>query len=401
MRVKKELMRKTASFFGLALLTIAMIGCRGLDAGSPGGGDPGDDSGRLVETRSPVKRIIVVSMQNHTFDSLFGTFPGANGPQAGDPGFSQQDSSGNTVTPFRLTDTSPPDINHSRDDYLETWNNGAMDRFAAHNGELSMGYLDGNSPGLSRVWALAQEFSLSDNYFSSVMSNAPANPLYLVSASDDNFPFSVQPFYGPCEEPDPAAKPYTFRNVGDQLNDKDAGWIWFQELYDETCEDYVQQQNPFQFFTSTQNTSHLQSMQAFRERLNEGTLPPVSFVQPGPSNSTHPGSGPMERGFNWLADLVEDVQASPMWESIAIVVIWDEGGGWYDHVPPPQVDSQGLGPRVPMLVISPHAKSGHISHVRMDHVSVLQFIQWNWSLGSLNERNQLNADQNIRDMFTF
>jgi len=96
---------------------------------------------------------------------------------------------------------------------------------------------------------------------------------------------------------------------------------------------------------------------------------------------------------------VAQVKASPEWDSIAIVVIWDEGGGFWDHVPPPQIDSQGLGIRVPMLVISPYAKAGYVSHVRMDHVSVLKFIQWNWSLGTLNAREDQSPD--IRDMFQF
>ena len=79
--------------------------------------------------------------------------------------------------------------------------------------------------------------------------------------------------------------------------------------------------------------------------------------------------------------------------------MWDTGGGWYDHSPPPSVDGQGLSVRVPMMVISPLAKHGYVSHVTMDHVSVLSFIQWNWMLGTLNTRNTQSGD--MRDMFPF
>jgi phospholipase C len=101
----------------------------------------------------------------------------------------------------------------------------------------------------------------------------------------------------------------------------------------------------------------------------------------------------------FLDNFIQQIQASSAWNSVAIVITFDTGGGWYDHVAPPAVDAQGLGFRVPMLVISPLAKRGYISHVQMDHVSILRFIQWNWGLASLNSRNSASVD--IRDMFAF
>ena len=89
----------------------------------------------------------------------------------------------------------------------------------------------------------------------------------------------------------------------------------------------------------------------------------------------------------------------PVWSNAAIIVIWDSSGGWWDHVPPPQVDSQGYGPRVPMLVISPFAKKNYISHMQMDDVSILKFIQATFGLPALNARNQLGND--LSDMFQF
>lgn len=88
-----------------------------------------------------------------------------------------------------------------------------------------------------------------------------------------------------------------------------------------------------------------------------------------------------------------------MWSRSAIIITFDTGGGWYDHVSPPQIDDQGLGFRVPTLVISPLAKHGYVSHVIMDHVSILKLIQWNWNLGTLNSRNALSGD--MLDMFQF
>jgi phospholipase C len=345
-----------------------------------------------------VKRIVVVVMQNRSFNHLFGMFPGVNGIRPGTPGFMQNDANGNPVTPHLLTNGDIPDLRHSHLDYRAMWNNGAMDRFAEVNGSLALGFHDNSIEGVDQLWNLAQQFALADNYFQSVMGAAPPNPLYLVAASDDDRVFSVQPAFGPCNQQDSEARPYTFRHVGDQLNDRGIAWAWFHERFGE-CGNYVPQQNPFQYFQSSQGSDHLRDLSDFFLRLDVGELPPVSFIQPGPSNSTHPGSGPISRGLNWLNALVQRIQGSSSWDSIAIVVVWDESGGFWDHVPPDQVDSQGLGPRVPMLVISPFAKRGHVSHVRMDHVSILRFIQRNWNLSTLNARNE--GSQDIGDMFQF
>ena len=101
-----------------------------------------------------------------------------------------------------------------------------------------------------------------------------------------------------------------------------------------------------------------------------------------------------------LDGFIKEVQASPVYQKAAIIVIWDSSGGWYDHVPPPQTDpGQGLGMRVPMLVISPFAKKNYISHVQMDDVSILRFIQQTFGLPPLNARNSQSND--LSDMFSF
>jgi phospholipase C len=274
-----------------------------------------------------------------------------------------------------------------------------MDGFAQRIGDISMGYYDSSIPGMAPLWGLASQFALADHFYASALGSAPSNPLYLAAASDNNFIFSVQPFYGPCQKPDAAAQPFTFPNVGDQLTSKNVTWTWFQENLN-ACElGYVATQNPFQYFTSTQNSEHIQDLTNFFAQLDNNTLPSVVFVQPGPVHSMHPGSGDVGPGLNWLTDTIQHIQSSPAWSETAIVVIWDEGGGWYDHSPPPTKDSQGLGVRVPMLVISPLAKQAFVSHVTMDDVSILSFIQWNWSLGTLNSRNKMSGD--MRDMFNF
>jgi phospholipase C len=232
------------------------------------------------------------------------------------------------------------------------------------------------------------------------MGDAPSNQLYLVAADDNNNPGTLDPFFAPCNtSPVKASAGYTFSHVGDQLAAKGLTWAWYQESLN-ICGAYVAQENPFQFFTDTHSSTNVRDLSKFTTDLAAGQLPPVVLVQPGPTHSTHPAAGvSISSGVTWLDGFIKQVQASTIWSNAAIVVIWDSSGGWWDHVPPPQVDAQGLGPRVPMLVISPFAKKNYISHVQMDDVSVLKFIQNTFGLAPLNARNQLGND--ISDMFSF
>src|SRR5205085_3326278 len=141
------------------------------------------------------------------------------------------DATGAVVTPYLLTTASTSDVNHSRSTYLAAWDKGAMDKYAATNGTISMGHYDNSMPGIDKLWIWAQTYALADDYFPSVMSNGPSQQLYLAAASDNKFPYSLQPYYGPCQKPDAAATPYSFRNVGDQMNASHVTWAWFAEKY--------------------------------------------------------------------------------------------------------------------------------------------------------------------------
>jgi phospholipase C len=350
-----------------------------------------------------IKNVIVVVMQNRSFDNLFGEFPLANGITPSGAGFSQQDKSGKTVTPFVLTDLATADFTHTRGPLLNSWDNGLMDKFAFTNGDNTMGHYDATTMGT--LWGWAQQFALADNFFPSAMGDAPSNQLMLVAADDNQFPFSVQPFFGPCNTGITTKQPYTFQHVGDQLASKGLTWAWYHEKLNQ-CGNYVSQENPFQFFTDSHGTPNVKDLSAFSTDLASGNFPAVAFVQSDARHDMHPALGvPVTEGITWLDGFLKSIQASPIWNNAAVVVVWDSSGGWYDHVPPPQMDpvpqfgNQGLGIRVPMMVISPLSKKNYISHVQMDDVSILQFIQKTFGLPPLNARNQLGND--ISDMFQF
>jgi phospholipase C len=373
---------------------------------------------------SPITHLIILMMQNHTFDNLFGTFPGAAGLDATLPSYSQVDKAGNTVSPTLVQTLATADLNHNLPTYVASWDNGKMDKFAYTNGDLAMQYYDntisgqatdGKTYGISTLWAYAQQYALADNLFSSAMNSEPADELYMVAATIHNSrTASALPYYDPCDAFQISSSggvgtisvPLTETNVGDQLTANNVPWVFYQTSYanaqNGTCLDYVPQENPFQYFTSTQNSSHIQNftMPVFKSALSNGTLPAVTWITPDGAHDMHPGPGNnILDGIEWLDQLVQAVQNSSEWQSTAIVVLFDEGGGWYDHVPPPQlVNTQGLGMRVPFIIISPFAKTNYISHQQMDFVSILRFIQWNWTLGEIPASAQATREQQSGDL---
>jgi phospholipase C len=124
----------------------------------------------------------------------------------------------------------------------------------------------------------------------------------------------------------------------------------------------------------------------------------VSWLLPPGEYSEHP-PGSMCEGENWTASVLNAVMQGPDWNSTAVFVTWDDFGGFYDHVAPPQVDQFGLGPRVPLLIISPYAKAGYVSHTVYEHTSVLKFIETRYGLKALTSRDA--AANNMLDSFNF
>ena len=374
-------------------------------------------------TNSPITHLIIVMMQNHSLDNLFGTYPGVNGLNASLPSYSQVDAKGNTISPTLVKSLSVHDLTHNRPTYIASWDNGQMDKFASAEGDLSMQYYDNTISGLAsdktswsiaNLWSYAQQYALADNFFASAMNSEPAQEFYMVAATPfDMTTASSLPFYDPCSAVEQQkdgnaghiAAPLTTQTLGDQLTAAQVSWGYYQTNYANsqsgTCTNYTPQEDPFQYFTSTQNSPHIQNftLASFQSDLNNGTVPSVLWIQPDGQQDMHPGAGNVMDSVEFLSNVVQDVQNSSIWQNSAIIVLWDESGGWYDHVPPPQLaNTQGLGARVPVLVISPFAKTNYISHQQMDFVSILRFIQWNWNLGELPAPAQTTREQQSGDL---
>jgi phospholipase C len=200
--------------------------------------------------------------------------------------------------------------------------------------------------------------------------------------------------------------PSTLRNIGDALNEKNISWAYYGDQwktylanpdgnYVTADNTYCNICNPFQYSTSIMTTAsgraHNQDTTDLYAAIQNGTLPAVSFVKPDGWLDGHPASSKLNLFEGFVKKIVDGVKANPsLWASTAIVVTFDEGGGYYDSGYIQPLDFFGDGTRIPTIIVSSWARPGHISHVYTDHVSILKFIEANWKLSPLTSRSRDN-----------
>ncbi len=362
------------------------------------------------ETATPIKHVVFLIKENRSFDNMFGLFPGANGAtEANDRG---------TIRPLtRAEDQRAHDLTHCYNCAVAAVNGGAMDGFNQSEPDDTWAFTQFQPDQLPNYWHWAERNVLFDNVFASAMGPSFPNHLYSIAATSggalDN---PVQTFpalrkqqekglaksWG-CDIAEPGAYVeivdpegklikvdpcFDFLTEGDLLNRADIPWTYYAA-------------------TNTQ-IGYIWSAYAAIERYREDPamwdrfirpvddvvrdieadrLPPVTWITPRFQLSEHPEYN-FCHGENWTTEVVNAIMASPMWKDTAIFITWDDYGGFYDHVPPEQIDPFGFGIRVPMLMISPYAVDGKVSHELGEFSSVLRFIEDNWSLTQLTKRDR-------------
>jgi phospholipase C len=219
----------------------------------------------------------------------------------------------------------------------------------------------------------------------------------------------------------PANTPFTIpptrqRSIADVLLEKGVSWKSYSDQWNRYLEDKYQQHasvagdrsdqycnicNGFQYQTQIMTNAairgaHLQDTAELYADLARGTLPAVSFVKPSGWVDGHPASSKWNLYEGFVKKIVQSVQANPeLWRSTAILITTDEGGGYYDSGYVQALDYFGDGTRIPLIVVSPYTQAGHISHQYTDHVSVLKFIERNWSLPTISVRSRDNLPNPI------
>jgi phospholipase C len=372
-----------------------------------------------------IQHVIVIMQENRSFDSYFGTYPGANGIPAGvcvpDP------LHGGCVAPFH--DSS--DVNyggpHNPNNANADIDGGRMDGFVGQSERgqscnnnptepncnlcqpqtLStaacadpMGYHDARE--IPNYWTYAENYVLQDDMFADTLSWSEPEHLSMVSGWSAACPLEV-PMPMDCEgtlaphnpELEPATYAWTDITWLLHRHVPEVSWRYYIfEGGEPACEDDERMTcaeahqswstpgiwNPLANFTDVKEdgqTGNIQSLTKFYDAVQEQEtcgLPSVSWVDPNGDVSENP-SASIAAGQAYVTTLVNAVMRSPCWASSAIFLSWDDWGGFYDHVVPPRVDANGYGLRVPGLVISPYAKTGYIDHQQLSHDAYLKFIE--------------------------
>jgi phospholipase C len=250
---------------------------------------------------------------------------------------------------------------------------------------------DPNAPGAREVVSYLQSLSRPIN------PNCEKDHYYLLNNYNPGYYGDGRDAYADITNPNETVftiPPSPLRNIGDALNEKNISWAYYGDQWNTylanpdgnyvTADNtYCNICNPFQYstsiMTSASGRAHNQDTADLYQAIKAGTLPAVSYVKPDGWLDGHPASSKLNLFEGFVKKIVDGVQANPkLWESTAIVVTFDEGGGYWDSGYVQPLDFFGDGTRIPTLVVSPFTRPGHISHTYTDHVSILKFIEANW-----------------------
>jgi phospholipase C len=333
-------------------------------------------------TNVPIKHVIEIMIENHTFDNLFGSFPGADGIP-GSASFlnpSAYFDSAPNVTPVQATPNEGDvygGINNST--VAEQM---AMD-YAPRKGYLMDHYTVFPQDGMSAITEfgpqfdpdeqyLAAHFELADHNFQPVIAPTQPNVMTALNGTDHGWVYNNL---------EPGSTP-PWNSIFDELSAHDRTWKIYYALPTSILSGTIWDQ-----IIPSADSQDLTTGSQFFTDLQDGTLPDFSFVRPGVGYSTEPPED-IGEGDAWIGQLVNAVAQSQYWNSTAIFITYDEGGGFWDHVAPPV--SSGYGTRTPMIIVSPYARTG-VYHRQTTNVSILSFMQHLWGLPALTK---LNARQN-------
>jgi phospholipase C len=379
-----------------------------------------------------IRHIVVIMQENRSFDSYFGTFPGADGIP---PGVCVPDPvNGGCVAPYHDSSDKNNGGPHGSVNAANDIDNGAMDGFVWQaergmgcnttdpncspcNDQSTaqgpsrcvdvMGYHDARE--IPNYWTYAQDFVLQDHMFEPDASWSLPAHLYMVSEWSATCLNPMNPFScrgapqsptadwvsgrGPAiTGPSDQTAHYAWTDMTYLLHGQNVSWGYYVFAGPEpdcqndnavSCPSVEQQAdtpgiwNPLPDFTDVSQDNQLgnvQSISNFYTQARDGTLPAVSWIDPNGIVSEHPPAL-VSAGQSYVTGLVNAIMQSPEWDSTAIFLSWDDWGGFYDHIQPPRVDNQGYGLRVPGIVISPYAKTGYIDSQTLSHDAYNKFIE--------------------------
>ncbi len=432
-------------------------------AGSPPaeGGATGRGATDAGAGLQKLNHVVVILLENWSFDSLYGEFAGADG--LGDAGSAPPQIDPATGLPYaslpqteaHLLDASLPNAPFALDPYLgpgqrtsidlttrfyqeeQQIDHGKMDLFVGVSAAkgLTMGYFHTADLPLA---AEARNYTLCDRFFHAVFGGSLQNHVFLISAGMAQFadagaslravlddagkpvrdPDSGVLFDGPLtpdgfviatlqpENTPHGAGPYvpaqTFPTIGDRLSASGVDWAWYAGGWNDAVAGvdagqlFQYHHQPFVYFADyaegKPGRAHLKDEADFVAAAQAGALPAVSFVKPVGVDNEHPNYTDVLTGEAHAEQLIEAVRSGPNWADTAVIVTYDEFGGFWDHVSPPPGDRWGPGTRIPTIVISPFARKGAVDSTVYDTTSITALIEHRWGLAPLGTRDATAAD---------
>lgn len=346
-------------------------------------------------TKTPIKHFVSLMQENHSFDNYFGTYPGADGiPKGVCQLIDTTDASRGCVKPQPIGGRAVSDLNHSDKVFRAQYHRGAMDGFvsgpARQSGQvqpLTMGHYDDRD--IPFYWNVADNYTLFDRFFTSAHGGSVTNHMYWATGTPGNPDGDFIPPGGFGNLP----------TIFDRLEAKGVSWKFYVQNYDPRITFrskelgdrgsqvvWVPLLNYARYVDDPELFKHIVPIEQFYEDTRRGTLPAVSYIVPSGSSEHPPGS--IKAGETFVRTMLNSLMRSKLWSSSAFMWTYDDWGGWYDHVRPPQVDRFGYGFRAPALLVSPWAKKGHIESTTLDFTSILKFIETNWGVKPLASRDR-------------
>jgi len=376
-----------------------------------------------------IQHVVIVIQENRSFDNMFSGFPGADAP---DYGYANDRRITLRETPLQ----DPGNIENNWRDAIGGWNGGKMNGFEVehfYGGPRDYAYARVPRSESAPYWAMASRYVLADRMFPTEFGPSFTSHLSLIAANTliSQKPLAEvdAPSFTPwgCDAPKQTRSftidadreerfngPFpcfdNFPTIADTLDAAHLSWKYYaptlRHIGGEVWSEF-DSVHSVRYGPDWKNVISPQS-QILRD-VSSGTLARVSWVVPDWEDSDHTGSGG-DGGPSWVASIVNAIGHSQYWKSTAIVVLWDDWGGWYDNVPPPQRDFRGLGVRVPCIVISPYARiargqrAGYVSHTQYEFGSVLKLVEEIFSLPPIGPASRGFTDAraaSLMDVFDF
>jgi phospholipase C len=430
--------RRQALLLALIGSVVLWNGCAGLMNGNAGsGGNGGNSGGNSSASLQSINHIVYMVQENRSFDHYFGELPAywqANGfpsqPFDGLPADASNPSFDglSTVNAYHLGTECLENLSDSWNESHVDWNrnsptsstpmlNGYVYNAAKYAqspppsdppvffdtaGARSMGYYDGSD--LNYYYFMASNFATSDRWFSPAMTRTQPNRLYLMAATSDGHAY-------------PPTVTLSSKTIFEAL--EDAGISWKVYVTDPGAS-YIYDYQPF----ANNHAANIVPVSQYLTDVANGTLPSVALIESGYESGLdeHPDNN-VQTGAAYAASLINALMTSSSWKDSVFILTYDEGGGFYDHVPPqPTVSPDGIPPsdlepsdictkpgfncdftftgfRVPMMVISPYTKKNYVSHTVADYTAILKFIETRFNLPPLTKRDAAQMD--MTEFFDF